>query len=115
MAVNNYFQTGSSIGSTGEQNLVESLIIEGIQISGFDLFYLPRSSVNDNDILNEDTLNKYDNYFQLEMQIISIDGFEGDGTLLTKFGIEIRDSASFLVSIKRWNDEIGKSNFYRLH
>ena len=42
-------------------------------------------------------------------------GFEGEGDLFTKFGIELRDQANFVVSRKRWSQLIGanleKQNF----
>jgi len=60
MAVNHYFQGGQGIGNDNEKKLFENLIIEGLQIYGFDVFYLPRTLVNRDIILGEDTLSKFD-------------------------------------------------------
>ena len=41
------------------------------------------------------------------MYIANVDGFEGYGNLLSKFGVEIRDQANFIVSKRRWEQYIG--------
>jgi len=104
IAVNPYFQAGRNIGEAPEQDLISDLIIECIKIYGFDLIYLPRQSVNTDDILNEDVLNKYDYGYPIEMYLSSVDGFEGEGSLLSKFGLEIRDTATLVVAKKRWHE-----------
>jgi hypothetical protein len=40
------------------------------------------------------------------MYIENTDGFEGEGNLLSKFGLEIRDEASFIVSRRQWNNYV---------
>ena len=59
MTINHYFQAGIPGGRSSEQDLVESLIIECLQIYGFELLYIPRNTVKSNDILNEDVLNNF--------------------------------------------------------
>lgn len=105
--VNQYFQTGLTPGNTSEQNLYEDLIIESLQIYGYEVYYLPRTPQNYDPILTEDTLNKYENAYPLEMYMENVEGFQGDGELLTKFGLEIRDTANFIVSRKRWKNVVG--------
>lgn len=104
MPVNHYYQHGYNQGEDSEQELISDLIIESIRIYGFDMIYLPRQSVNVDDILNEDVLNKYDYGYPIEMYLSSVDGFEGEGSLLSKFGLEIRDSATLVVAKKRWHE-----------
>lgn len=108
MATNFYFQSGVPGGRSSEQLLMEDIIIECLKIYGFDVYYIPRESVNEDDILTEDTLNKYSNAYPLEMYMSNITGFEGEGDLLTKFGVEIRDSATFIVARRRWDDVVAK-------
>jgi len=103
MPVNQYFQAGLSIGRPSEQLLIEDLTIEALKIYGFDTAYIPRSMVAEDQILNEDALNQYNQAFPLEMYIQNVNGFDGDGDLLTKFGVEIRDSVTFIVSRRRWD------------
>ena len=45
------------------------------------------------------------------MYVESVDGFEGDGQLLSKFGLEIRDSVNLVVSNLRWNQLIGQHGY----
>lgn len=58
------------------------------------------------DLLNEDDLPYYDEAHMLEMYIKSIEGFEGDGDFLSKFGLQIRDSMTLTVSMRRFNEDI---------
>ena len=67
---------------------MEDIIIECLKIYGFDAYYLPRHAVNEDLILGEDTLNKYDSAYPLEMYMQNTSGFEGDGDLMTKFGFK---------------------------
>lgn len=94
------------MGVSSEQRLMEDLIIECLKIYGFDVYYLPRTTVYQDDILNEDALNSFDQAYRLEMYLSSISGFEGEGDLLTKFGVEIRDTATFIVSKRRWEEAV---------
>ena len=90
-----------------EQNLYEDLIIESLQIYGQDVYYIPRTLVNRDNILNEDPASSFDDAYLLEMYIENTDGFEGAGDLYSKFGLEIRDDATFVVSRRRWEDRVG--------
>lgn len=105
--VNQYFQDGSSIGNSAEQNLYEDLIIESLKIYGFEVYYLPRTPQNYDPILTEDPLNTFDTAYPLEMYMENVQGFQGDGELLSKFGLEIRDTATFIVARKRWKTVVG--------
>lgn len=109
MAVNHYFQSGLSIGRSSEQLLYEDLIIECLKIYGFDTYYMPRESVFRDNILNEDALNSFNHAYPLEMYLSNVQGFEGEGDLLTKFGVELRDTATFVVSKRRWDQVIARS------
>jgi hypothetical protein len=109
MATNFYFQSGIPGGRSSEQLLVEDLIIECLKIYGFDVYYIPRKSVSEDLILGEDNLNRFDAAYPLEMYLQNTNGFEGDGDLMTKFGVEIRDTATFIVARRRWDEVIARS------
>jgi hypothetical protein len=94
-----------------EQNLLEDLLVESMQIMGHDVYYIPRKIVKHDFILNEDVISSFDKSFSLEMYIESVDGFEGDGDLMTKFGLEIRDQVTLVCSRKRWNALIGRHGY----
>ena len=108
MTINHYFQQGLGIGRSSEQLLHEDLIIECLKIYGFEVFYLPRTTVNQDTILTEDPLSEFTQAYPLEMYLSDVDGFQGEGDLLTKFGVEIRDTANFIVSRRRWEQTVQK-------
>ena len=88
---------------------MEDIIIECLKIYGFDTYYIPRAAVNEDKILGEDVLNQYTSAYPLEMYMQNVTGFEGDGDLLTKFGVEFRDTATFVVARRRWDEVIARS------
>ena len=90
-----------------EQNLYEDLVIESLQIFGQDVYYIPRSLVSRDTILGEDKASSFDDAYLMEAYIENVDGFEGAGDLYQKFGLEIRDEASFVISRRAWNQRIG--------
>lgn len=102
MALNRY----SERGSIGEQYLLEDLIIESIQHYGTDVYYLPRELVNRDDVFLDDTSSLFARAFKIEVYIENTDGFEGDRDLFTKFGVEIRDAATFIMSRRRWKSVV---------
>ena len=89
-----------------EQDLYEDLVTESIKIFGQDVVYLPREQVSEDDLLNE-VVNQYTQAFPVEMYLENVDGFEGDGNLLGKFGLEIRDQGTFVVTRRRWEAAVG--------
>jgi len=91
---------------SGEQNLIEDLIIESIRIYGVDCYYMPRTLVAEDLVFGEDTLSKFDHAYLIEMYIKSVDGFEGEGDFLSKFNVEIRDEMVLTVSRRRFGEEI---------
>jgi hypothetical protein len=107
MARNVYF----SHGTRSEKHLLEDILIEAMKIYGHDTYYIPRKIIQMDRILNEDFLSQFDKAFKIEMYVESIDGFEGDGKLVSKFGLEIRDQITVVVSRRRWNSLIGKFGY----
>ena len=102
MARNPYFRE-----YTGEQDLAEDLTIEIIKTMGKDMVYIPRTLVNEDKLFGEDTISKFDDGYELEMYVASVDGFEGEGDIISRFGLEIRDRMSLVVSKKRFQNEVG--------
>ena len=103
MATNNFFNPFPAGQITSEQLLVEDLVIEAMQIYGMDIFYLPRATRDQVDFLyGEDTLKQYVTAFPIEMYLENVTGMDGERDFISKFGLEIRDEASFLVSRRRF-------------
>ena len=104
MATNQYFK--QKVRS--EQQLFEDLVIESLQMFGQDVYYLPREIVNKDKIFLDDVTSRFSDAYKVEMYIENTEGFEGEGDLFTKFGVELRDQATFIVSRKRWVQLVGK-------
>jgi len=97
-----------SHGTTAEKRLYEDITIESLKIYGHDVYYIPRTIVNTNAIFDEDALSKFGSSYMIEAYVENIDGFAGDGDLLSKFGVEIRDQMNLIISARRWEDLIGR-------
>ena len=102
MAINPYF----SQKVRSEQNLYEDIVIESLKIYGQDVYYLPRDIVNEDTIFGDDVTSKFNSSYKVEMYIENVEGFDGEGDLFTKFGIEIRDQATFVVARRRWEQTV---------
>jgi hypothetical protein len=81
-----------------------------MKIYGQDVYYLPRTIVNENTILGEDVASSFTSSYKIEMYLENTEGFEGEGDLFTKFGVEIRDEATFIVARKRWSQTVASSS-----
>ena len=99
MSTNSYFRT---FDAKNEQELLHSLVTESIQIYGHDVSYIPRTLVNTDTILGEDSISEYKDAHSVEMYIKSVDGFEGEGDLISKFGLEVRDQIVFSLARRAW-------------
>ena len=89
-----------------EQDLIESLVNETLSIYGHTVYYLPRTLVKKDEIWSEDSLSYYHNAFEFDMYIRSYDSYEGDGTFLSKFNLEIRDQVTFSVARRAFGNNI---------
>ena len=106
MATNLYFNNFPT-QITSEQLLVEDLLIEALKINGMDVFYLPRSSRDQVDyIYGEDTLKQYTEAYAIELYMENITGMDGEGDFISKFGLEIRDEITLLVSRRRFKSTV---------
>lgn len=102
VATNHYF----SQGRRSEQQLYEDIVIEGLKVYGQDVYYLPRDIINEDRILGEDVPSRFNSSHKIEMYIENVNGFDGEGDLFTKFGVQIRDAATFIVARRRWDQTI---------
>ncbi len=104
--MNPYFQSGDGIGNRSEQRLFEDLIIEGLKIYGNLIYYIPRVLVNRDLVLGEDNSSKFKNALAVEMYFETTEGFLGQQELINKFGLEIREDTTFMVSKRRFEEFI---------
>jgi hypothetical protein len=90
-----------------EQNLYEDILIESIKFYGQDIYYLPRELVEREEIFLDSIQSKFSDAYKVEVYIENTDAFDGEGDLFTKFGIELRDQATFVIARRRWQELIG--------
>lgn len=90
-----------------EQTLYEDLIIEAIKMYGQDVYYLPREVHEREEIFLDAIESQFSDAYKVEMYIENTEGFDGDGDLFTKFGVELRDQATFMIARRRWQQLIG--------
>ena len=106
MPTNVYFDTGTK----PEQHLYEDLIIEQLQIYGQDVYYIPRKMAGVDNIFGEDNSSSFEDSYLIEMYMETIDGYEGEKELMSKFGLDIQDDATFVVARRRWEQFVSIDN-----
>ena len=110
MATNPHFQ---HFDATNEQYLIQDLIIESIKIYGHDVYYMPRTLVNEDTLFGEDTISAFNDAYVVEMYIKNVDGFEGEGDFMSRFGLEIRDQITFSVAQRTFKNLLLDSTYDR--
>lgn len=103
MPTNFYF---NNFENSQEQLLIEDLIVESIRIYGHEVWYCPRTIVNQETIFNEDELTTFNNAYSIEVYIKNVEGFEGEGDFLSKFGLQIRDRITFTISRRSFFENV---------
>ena len=102
MALNPHFLQGSQ----GEQRLVQDLINEHLKIYGVEVTYIPRKFVRQQTIIREVQSSVFDDNFLLEAYVNTFDGYGGQGDIMTKFGVSLRDELTVTISKERFEDFI---------
>ena len=92
-----------SHGTRNERFLYEDLMIEQLRVFGQEVVYLPREIVARDTILGEDALSKFEEVYCIEMYVENVSGFEGEGDIISKFGLEVRDDVTLVVSKRRFD------------
>lgn len=93
-------------GSKGEQGLLQDLINESLRIYGIDVYYLPRQYVTKRKVIREVIESEFNFAFPIEAYVETFDGYEGAGTLLTKFGIQPYNDLTITISKERYENYI---------
>jgi hypothetical protein len=102
MALNPFFLNGTK----SEQSLVQSLINEQLRMYGVECYYLPRKYVTTKTVIKEVIESKFNSAYPLEAYLDSYEGFGGQGTLLSRFGIEDKDDCTLIISRERYENYI---------
>jgi len=108
MPTSSYFPTYYQ-GDSGEQNLYQDLVDEQVKLFGTDIYYLPRTILQDN-TLEEVRYSKYQEQFQVEMLLQNVTGFADGTEFVSKFGLRITDEVLFRISTRRWDEVVAANN-----
>jgi len=111
MPVNPYFSNFPKKVS-GEQNLIEDLLLESIKMYGSDNTYIVRESLTGSEqdlIYGEDPTSLFSKHYILEMYLNNtMDNISG-GTFAGRFGLQINESVSFLITRRTFQKWIPSS------
>ena len=77
---------------------------------GHNVYYLPREIIEEDTILGEDVASKFGDAYEIEAYLENVEGFEGEGDLYSKFGVEIRDQATFVIALRTWERFVSLDN-----
>jgi len=73
---------------------------------GVEVYYLPRSYATTNTVIREVVESEFENAYPLEAYVDNYEGYTGQGTILSKFGIENRDDLQLIISKERFENYI---------
>ena len=96
-------------GSAQEQKFIENLIVETIEIYGQDIYYVPRTIVNKDTVFGEDSDTKFESAKPIRAYVNNVEGWEGQGELLSKFGVRIEDKTTFIFSREKFKEHVDDS------
>jgi hypothetical protein len=112
MPTTNFFFNNQNF--TAEQRLLDNLTVEMIKIYGVDVIYCPRSTPNVDKLFLEDPTSEFNNAIHIEMYIKNFEGWQGEGDMMSKFGITMSDQITLCVSRTRFAEDIGSGSPYDL-
>lgn len=103
----NPYLANNTVGYANTHALYEGMIIESIQVSGQNYIYVPRTlSTSYDRLFGEDGLSRFESSVEIEMYLENVNSYGGESEMLSKIGMEIRDTATFIVSRKRYTDVV---------
>jgi hypothetical protein len=104
----------NNYNSKAEQRLFEDVLVESIKIMGFDAYYLPNDNDEARDLLfGEDPLKKFTSAFPVEMYLSSALEYSGEKEFFSKFGLEIRNNVSVILSKRTFSQRVPQNKFDR--
>lgn len=108
---NLYFDT---YNNSPEQTLYEDLIVESLSIYGLDIWYIPRNvdvtKEHFDDMMNDVQGATFSESYLTTMYVKNVDSFGGDGTFMSKFGLQIRDQITFTSAMKTFDLDVSQQS-----
>ena len=93
-------------GSKPEQGLIQDLVNEQLRMYGVDVYYIPRIFKKENTIIREVVESEFTNSYPLEAYVSDYEGYGGQGTILSKFGLQDMDDVTLVISRERFETYI---------
>ncbi len=93
-------------GSKSEQGLIQDLINEQLRMYGVEIYYLPRQYITKKTVIREVIESEFNAAYPIEAYVDTYDGYEGAGTLLTKFGVQPYTDLTLVISKERYENYI---------
>ena len=93
-------------GSKTEQSLIQDLINEQLRMYGVEVYYIPRKYITKKSVIKEVIQSKFDQALPIEAYVNTYDGYEGQGTILSKFGIQSLTDLTVTISRERFENYI---------
>lgn len=87
------------------QALARSLVSESVQMKGVEMYYIRREFVNFDKIFGEDLQAKFKKAYRVAMYIESFDGYSGQQDFFSKFGMQVNDEITCVISPELFNKQ----------
>lgn len=93
-------------GTKSEQGLIQDLVNEQLRMYGVEIYYIPRIFKKENTIIKEVVESEFGNAYPLEAYVEDFEGYGGQGTILSKFGLQDMDDLTLTISRERYQNYI---------
>jgi hypothetical protein len=93
-------------GSKTEQSLIQDLVNEQLRMYGVETYYVPRQYITKKTVIKEVIQSKFEHAYPLEAYVNTYEGYEGQGTILSKFGVQPLNDLTLTISKERYETYI---------
>lgn len=105
MATTNPYFNSVYPGQSGEQSLLDDLVIEQIEMFGADFLYMPRKMLNLDKLLHESSKNAFEFALPIPAYVKTFSGYNNGMEMLTKFGVRASDEVTLVISRSTWKTQ----------
>lgn len=102
MAISPYFNHAKN---QSEQDLFESMVVETIQLSGLDVYYIPAERLEVDPVLSEPVRTLFNKVVKIEAFMPNGGDVGADNEIMSKFGYVQRDAMSIVMAKRRFHEE----------
>ncbi len=92
---------------------MEDIFVECIKVFGTEAFYIPRDDSQTDLIYGEDPLKTFTTSFPIEVYNSDTTDYEGQKEMFSKFGIDIKNDYTVIMSRKTWKQRVPENPLYQ--